>query len=105
MHEHPTCNNGPIANPLGSLATVLGRFDDAESYLSEGTELTARGHLKYAEAHVELGWGRMLAARRRPGDPQRSREHLSRAKGLARDHDYAMVARKVEEELASLPAS
>jgi len=105
VHEHPTCNNGPIANPLGSLATVLGRFDDAESYLSEGTELTARGHLKYAEARVELGWGRMLAARRRPGDPQRSREHLSRAKGLARDHDYAMVARKVEEELASLPAS
>ncbi len=50
VNEHPTCNNGPIANPLGNLATVLGRYDEAESYLSQGTEITVRGHLKYAEA-------------------------------------------------------
>ena len=105
VYEHPTCNNGPIAVPLGSLATVLGRYDEAESYFSQGAEITVRGHLKYVEARAELGWGRMLSARGRPGDIEGAREHLGGSRRLATERGYGMTAQRAEAELARLPGS
>ena len=76
-NEQPTTSSGPIANPLGGLATVLGRHDEAESYLTYAAQLCARGDLRFAEARGHLAFGRMYKARGRQGDVERAREHLA----------------------------
>jgi hypothetical protein len=63
----------PVAACLGGLASVLGRYDVAERYLKEGTELNVCGGMKYAEARTQLLWGRMLAVRARHGDDERAK--------------------------------
>lgn len=54
----------PVAALLGGLATVIGRFEEAESYFGEAAELNTRGEMQFAEAYTNLLWGRMLRTRR-----------------------------------------
>jgi len=102
-NEQLTSNNGPVANPLGGLAAVLGRYDEAESYLSRAAELTTRGNLRFAETRGHLALGRMLQARDRPGDLDRAREHLELARRQSLERGYARQVRLAEAELAGLP--
>ena len=63
----------PVALALGGLASVLGRYEEAEAHFVEATELTGRGRMKFFAARTQLEWGRMLAARRDRGDLDRAR--------------------------------
>ncbi len=102
-NEQPTSNSGPIANPLGGLATVLGRYDEAESYLTQAAELAARGSLRFAETRGHLTSGRMLRARNRPGDLEQARQHLELARRQSLERGYVRQTRLAEAELAGLP--
>ena len=70
----------PVATHLGGLATVLGRYEEAEPYFEKAAELNARGGMRYAEAQTNLLWGRMLRMRNGPGDTDRAREVLEQAR-------------------------
>ena len=83
----------PVSLALGGLASVLGRYDDAESYLAEASEMAGRGHMKFFEARTQLEWGRMLAARRGEGDVEQARTLLEQAHSAATTHGYASVER------------
>lgn len=94
--------NPPVASFLGGLASVLDRYDEAEAYFAEATEINTRGQMKYAAAYTQLEWGRMLVARARPGDLDRARTLLEHARDAAVAHGYAMVERRAATELSNL---
>jgi tetratricopeptide (TPR) repeat protein len=93
----------PVASSLGGLASVLGRYEEAEAHFKEATELVTRGRMKFFAARTQLEWGRMLAARGPWGDLDRSRALLERARSAAAGHGYARVERQAEKEIAKLP--
>jgi tetratricopeptide (TPR) repeat protein len=92
----------PVATYLGGLATVAGRYEDAESYFEQATELNARGAMRFAGAETNRLWGRMLRARNGPGDTDRARILLEQARESAADRGYAMVERRASAELSKL---
>ncbi|MGC9963689.1 MAG: AAA family ATPase, partial [Acidimicrobiales bacterium] len=57
---------GPISHYLGGLATVLGRFDEADAYFAQSAAMCDRIGMKFYAARNDLWWGRMLAERRPP---------------------------------------
>jgi len=93
----------PVATYLGALATVVGRYEEAESYFEQAAELNARGEMRFAEAETNMYWGRMLRARNGPGDANRARILLGQARESAAARGYAMVERRASAELSKLP--
>ena len=87
---------------LGGLATVVDRFEEAESYFEQAAELNARGEMLFAEAQTNMLWGQMLHARGAAGDIHRARELLEEAASSAASRGYAMVERRARGELSKL---
>jgi tetratricopeptide (TPR) repeat protein len=92
----------PVATYLGGLATVPGRFEEAESYFEQAAELNTRGEMRFAEAETNMLWGRMLGARNGPGDTDRARLLLEQARESAAARGYAMVERRAIAELSKI---
>ncbi len=90
---------GPVVHVLGGLASVLGRFDEAEAYFAQSSELSARIGAKFFAARTDLSWGRMLVERRAPGDLDRSRDLLAKAHGAAEAHGYRVIGRRAADTL------
>ena len=65
---------GPVGRPLGLLATLLGRFADAEGHFEESLRLSARLGARPSLAHTRCDYARMLATREADGDLERARE-------------------------------
>ncbi len=92
----------PVALALGGLASVLGRYEEAEAAFAEATELNTRGHMTYFAAYTELWWGQMLVARGAPGDLDRARSLLEASRRNAAAHGYAGVERRAAQEISDL---
>ncbi|MGA7418395.1 MAG: AAA family ATPase [Acidimicrobiales bacterium] len=90
---------GPVVHVLGGLASVLGRFDEADAYFAQSSKLSARIGAKFFAARTDLSWGRMLIERRAPGDLDRARDLLARAHDAAVAHGYAVVQRRAADAL------
>jgi tetratricopeptide (TPR) repeat protein len=63
---------GSISRPLGLLATVLGRYDDAERHFERALDVNARIRARIWVVHTQHDYARMLVARDRPGDRERA---------------------------------
>ena len=94
--------SGPLSRTLGDLATVLGRYEEAESYFSHSTMVSERTGAKYFAARSELSWGRMLLERRATGDLATARDLLTRAHAAGVLHGYGTVPRRAASALADL---
>jgi hypothetical protein len=92
----------PASLSLGGLASVLGRYDEAEAHFTEAAELAARGQMQFFAARTQLDWGRMLALRGRPGDLDGAGAHLEQALGVALSLGYSGIERKANTELLNL---
>jgi class 3 adenylate cyclase/tetratricopeptide (TPR) repeat protein len=95
---------GPVSHFLGGLATVLGRYDEADAYFAHSAASSARAHAKFFAAQTDLLWGKMHAERRAPGDVERARDLLTEAQTVAADSGYGNVERRATEQLKSLGA-
>jgi class 3 adenylate cyclase/tetratricopeptide (TPR) repeat protein len=93
---------GPVAYYCGSLESVLGHYDEAEAHFAKATELNARGQMKFGAAVTHLQWGRMLSARRDPGDLERARDLLAQAHEAAVSRGYASIVRRASAALSDL---
>ena len=82
------------ATILGGLATVLGRYDEADAYFAQSAAFSDRVGAKFFAARTDLLWGRMLAERRAPGDTEKARELLTKAQSAAAAHGYGNVERR-----------
>ena len=83
---------GPVATVLGGLATVLGHFGDADQYFAGADDWCARTDTAFFQAHNNLLWAGLLAARDARGDSERARELSARALALAGAGGYAGIA-------------
>ena len=89
----------PVAVFLGGLATVLSRWDEAEAYFEEASELSTRGGMKFALAHTQLLWGSMLVAKGGSDDAHRARGLLEQTRSAAVANGYVGVERKATAAL------
>jgi hypothetical protein len=84
---------------LGGLASVLGRYDEAEAYFAQSAASSERAAAKYFAARTNLLWGMMLADRQGLGDVQKARELLTKAHSSAAANGYGTVDRRAATAL------
>lgn len=94
--------NGPVSHFLGGLATVLGRYDEADSYFARAATFNSRAQAMFFAVQSDLLWGRMLAERRAPGDTDRARELLTKTCTIAVTNGYGGVERSAAVALQDL---
>ena len=76
---------------LGRLATVLGRYDDAEAHFHAAADTHQRIRAPYLLASTRLTWAEMLARRARDGDRAWARDLARQAATIATESGYAGV--------------
>ena len=94
--------SGLISHSLGGLATVLGRYDEADSYFKQSSATSTRMKAQFYLAATDLLWGSMLAARQAPGDAEKAIELLAKAQNAARAHGYGKVERRAATAIRDL---
>jgi len=92
----------PVAMYLGALASVLGRYDQAEALFIESAQLGERTGARFSLARNDLLLGRMLVERNEAGDAERARARLSAARDAARTNGYGNVERRAAGALHAL---
>jgi tetratricopeptide (TPR) repeat protein len=93
---------GPVSHTLGGLASLLGRYDEADAYFAHSAASSERANAKFFAARTHLLWGRMLAERGDPGDIERARDLLTRAHATAVANGYGTVERRAATALRDL---
>jgi DNA-binding SARP family transcriptional activator/tetratricopeptide (TPR) repeat protein len=93
---------GPVSHFLGGLATVLGRYDEADAYFTQAAAVSDRAGAKFFAARTDFSWGRMLAERRAPGDIEKARDLITKAHTAAATHGYGTVERRAAAALQGL---
>jgi tetratricopeptide (TPR) repeat protein len=92
----------PVSYYLGDLATVLGRYDEADTYFANAAQFNHRAGAKFFAGNTDLAWGKMLAERDAPGDRERARRLLAAAHAVALAHGYAGIERQAANALEHL---
>jgi Tfp pilus assembly protein PilF len=90
-----------VATYLGGLATVVDRFEEAESYFEQAAELNTRGEMKYAEAYTNKLWVGCSVRAKGRGTPS-ARQLLEQARETGAARGYAIVERQANAELSKL---
>ena len=93
---------GPVSHYLGGLATVLGRYDEAEAYFVQSAAMSERMEAKFFAARTNLSWGRMLVERQARFDPDKARDLLTKAHAAAVVHGYGAIQRRAAAALQNL---
>jgi class 3 adenylate cyclase len=94
--------SGLVSHSLGGLATVLGHYDEADSYFAKSSATSARMKAKFFAASTDLLWGSMLAERNAEGDAERARDLLAKAHVLATANGYGNVERRAATAILDL---
>ena len=74
---------GSIDWALGTLATTLERYEQAEDHFAAAAEIDERLGAPLLLARTRAGWARALIARGRPEDLERARHMLEQAEETA----------------------
>jgi hypothetical protein len=94
--------SGLVSHSLGGLATVLGRYDEADAYFNHSSTNSARMKAKFFGATTDLHWGCMLAERQAPGDTEKAGGLLARAYTMATANGYKNVERRAAAAIQDL---
>jgi tetratricopeptide (TPR) repeat protein len=94
---------GPATQDLGLLATVLGRYDEAEEHFADAVERQDRIGARGTVVHSRLEWARMLLRRGRPDDTLCARTLLQEAKTGAREVGIPIIESRIDQLLAQIP--
>ena len=98
----PELTLGSTRRPLGVLATVLGRFKDAEGHFNEALRMNERMGARPWVAYTLEEYARMLLQRDAPGDGDRAEKLLKRAQ--ATYHELGMQSDTADAATRSPPA-
>ena len=102
-YGHPEFCTGSISRPLGILAGLIGRWDDAERHFEQALEMNERmGALPWL-AHTRRAYAAMLVSRDDPGDRDRAGEMLRDAQTIAREFGMVALDRRISELLTAAP--
>ncbi len=94
--------SGLVSHSLGGLATVLGRYDEADAYFTQSSASSARMSAKFYGAITDLDWGCMLGERQAEGDTEKARDLLRKAHSAATAHGYGDVERRAAAAIQDL---
>jgi DNA-binding SARP family transcriptional activator len=101
-----SCNGataeGPVSHFLGGLASVIGRYDEANEYFAISSEFCDRVDAIFFAARTNLSWGRMLVLRQAPGDAEKAWKLLTKARDDARANGYRNIERRATAALQGL---
>jgi class 3 adenylate cyclase/tetratricopeptide (TPR) repeat protein len=95
---------GSIDWALGTLATTLERYEQAESHFAAAAEIDERFGAPLLLARTHAGWARALIARGRPEDLGRAQHMLEQAEETAARVGGELVTREVAECRTALAA-
>ena len=93
---------GPVSHYLGGLSAAVRRYDEADSYFAQSAAMCTRMMARFFAARTDLSWGKMLAERGDPGDAQKAREFLIKARTVAAANGYGNVERRAAGALKLL---
>ena len=96
---------GPVAYSLGELATVLERYDEAETHFAEAERIGERLHSPYWLAFARAAWGDMLLRHGRDEDHDRAQQLLDGARAVAEARGYGVIARRATAVLGGATAA
>jgi ATP/maltotriose-dependent transcriptional regulator MalT len=91
-----------VSHFLGGLATLLGRYDEADSYFARAAAFNERAQAKFFAAQTDLLWGRMLVERGAGSDSEWARDLLGRSQAAAQALGYGGVERRSTVALGHL---
>jgi class 3 adenylate cyclase/tetratricopeptide (TPR) repeat protein len=94
-----TTSEGPVSHFLGGLSSVLGRYDEADSYFGRAVDASNRVGAEFFASRTNLHWGWMLTQRRAPDDGDRARDLLTHSRTVAAAHGYAGLERQATTAL------
>lgn len=98
----PVAFEGPVSLYLGGLATLLGRYDEADTYFAQSAAFSSRVGAKFVASRTDHLWGTMFAERQGPGDIDRARDHLIKARSVAAANGYGTIERRAADALQLL---
>jgi DNA-binding SARP family transcriptional activator/tetratricopeptide (TPR) repeat protein len=93
-----------VSRPLGALASMLGRFDDADEHFKSARRMNTRMETPSGVARGDHQHARMLLARDKPGDRDRALELVRGARDRYRElgmETFAANAATLDRELAA----
>jgi class 3 adenylate cyclase/tetratricopeptide (TPR) repeat protein len=90
---------GPVCLYLGGLATVLGRYDEAEEHLLRAADLCERNGMQFYAALTDLRRGQLLLNRSLEDDAEIARTLLTSAKDAASVNGYGSIEREADAAL------
>jgi class 3 adenylate cyclase/tetratricopeptide (TPR) repeat protein len=93
---------GSIAWALGTLATTLERYEEAERHFAAAAEIETRLGTALLLARTHVGWARALIARGRPEDLERAQPMLEKAEDTASRSGAESITREIAECRAAL---
>ncbi|HLY35561.1 MAG TPA: BTAD domain-containing putative transcriptional regulator [Candidatus Limnocylindria bacterium] len=94
-----TTSGGAVAEYLGALAGLLGRYHDADRHYGEATRLLRHFRAPFHLARVEVAWARLLDGHRELRRPEQARALLIDAIAIADRHGCHGVGRAARREL------
>jgi ATP/maltotriose-dependent transcriptional regulator MalT len=95
---------GSIPTVLGTLASILERYEQAEGHFAVAAEIEQRFGAPLLLARTRAGWARTLIARGRTEDRERAAQMLDQAHEVAERLGGGLVTREVAECRAALAA-
>jgi class 3 adenylate cyclase len=95
---------GSIAWALGTLASTLERYEDAERHFAAAAEIETRLDAALLLARTHVGWARALIARGRREDLDRAQPMLEKAEDTASRLGAEGITREIAECRAALAA-
>ena len=85
---------GAVARPMGRVAAMLGRHDDADRWFALALDLHTRLEAPYLIARTELEWAECLIARGVPMSDPRVGPALERTRETAATYGYPGLERR-----------
>jgi class 3 adenylate cyclase/tetratricopeptide (TPR) repeat protein len=95
---------GSISSALGTLATALERYEEAEDHFAAAAEMEERLGAPLLLARTHAGWARALIARGWPEELERAQQLLDQAEEVAGRLGGGLITREVAECRTALAA-
>ncbi len=89
-------DSGAVARPLGRLATLLGRRDDAERHLQDALAMHERMQARFWTGRTRIDLAELCLARGAPGDVSAAGEHLDEARRIVEEYGYAGLQPRID---------
>jgi class 3 adenylate cyclase/tetratricopeptide (TPR) repeat protein len=95
-------DSGSLSRPLGRLATLLGRYDDAEGHLRDALAMHERMGARFWTGRTRIDQAELCLTRRAPGDVEAAREHLEAAQRIVDEYGLGGLQLRIDRLAAGI---